>query len=349
MALTVAPWMDRYARRFWLQLECVLLLIGTLISALAPAFGLMFVGRFVAGIGGAVIGANCLAACNDLFPDKADRNRAIGLISSAFTLGAVAGLPLITLIASWLGWRASVGLLAVLAALVLIGSGQLPGVHPERAGSLRHAWTGGYSRVLASRETLLILGTVTGFMMVWFGWLIFFGAFAEKTHAIAAGTLSALFLIGGGGELIGNNLTPWAMRRMNARMVSTIGLGVAAINLFLTGIAWTGGWSLFPYIAIGRCALAVVFITLNVLLLVSLPNDPGAATSLHYACLQLRGAVGVALAGLALTLLDDNYERTFQILGLILPLLAVLIWRSARHHQPAADASPEPTPATIPT
>ena len=47
IALTVAPWMDRYSRRFWLQLECVLLLIGTLISALAPTFGLMFVGRVV--------------------------------------------------------------------------------------------------------------------------------------------------------------------------------------------------------------------------------------------------------------------------------------------------------------
>ncbi len=70
MALTVAPWMDRYSRRFWLQLECTLLFIGTLLSALAPDFGVMFVGRIIAGIGGAVIGANCLAACNDLYPDK---------------------------------------------------------------------------------------------------------------------------------------------------------------------------------------------------------------------------------------------------------------------------------------
>ncbi len=183
-------------------------------------------------------------------------------------------------------------------------------------------------------------------MMVWFGWLIFFGAFAEKTHAIAAGMLSVLFLVGGGGELIGNNVAPWLMRRMNARVVSSIGLGVAAINLFLTGVAWVGGWTLFPYIAIGSCALAVLFITLNVLLLDSLPNDPGAAMSLQSACLEMGGAIGVAFAGLLLTVLDDNYERTFQALGLILPLLIIPIWRSARYHERPPDVllAPDQSP-----
>src|SRR5688500_10787579 len=36
MAITVAPWMDRYPRRFWLRLDSALLTVGTLNSALAP-------------------------------------------------------------------------------------------------------------------------------------------------------------------------------------------------------------------------------------------------------------------------------------------------------------------------
>lgn len=335
MGFAVAPWTDRYSRRFWIRLECVLLLIGTLITALSPTFGLMFVGRVVAGIGGAVIGANCLAACDDLFPDKAERNRAIGLISSAFTLGAVVGLPMITLVASWLGWRAAVAIPAVFAIVVLLGSGLLPGLQPERHGSLWAAWKGGYSRVLASRETVLILAAETGFIMVWFGWLIFFGAFAEKTHAVAAGLLSALFLVGGGAELIGNNLAPWSMRRMNPRTVSMVALSLGAVTLLLTGVIFTGGWTLFPYMAIGSFALAGLYMTLNVLLLDSLPNDPGAAMSLQSACFEFGGAIGAALTGITLTLLNDNYERTYQMLALLFPVIAVLIWRSARHHQPA--------------
>ena len=136
MALTVAPSMDRYSRRFWLQFECTLLLIGTILTVAAPFIGLMFVGRVIAGFGGAVIGANCLAACSDLFEDKQERNRAIGMITSAFTLGAVVGLPIITLIASWIDWRAAVALPAPLALFVLAGSTRLSSTHPNRTGSL---------------------------------------------------------------------------------------------------------------------------------------------------------------------------------------------------------------------
>src|SRR5215210_5365718 len=62
MALVVAPWMDRFSRATWIRLECGLLTAGSILSATAPSFGWLFVGRALAGIGGAVIGASCLAA-----------------------------------------------------------------------------------------------------------------------------------------------------------------------------------------------------------------------------------------------------------------------------------------------
>ena len=182
--------------------------------------------------------------------------------------------------------------------------------------------------------------------MVWFGWLIFFGAFAEKTYGVAAGMLSALFLIGGGGELIGNNLAPWLMRRTSARFVAISGLTIAAVTLLLTGIAWNQRWTLFPYIAIGSFALAIVYIGLNVTLLDSLPANPGATMSLLSACFEIGSAIGVALAGLSLTLLDDDYERTYQLLGLMLPVVMVLIWISARHHHPSNPNLKEPSAGT---
>lgn len=343
MALVVAPWTDRYPRRFWLRLECILLAIGALVSALAPELGWMFAGRVLAGMGSAVLGANCLAACSDLYPNKADRNRAIGLINSAFTLGAVIGLPIITLIASWFGWRTAVALPALCAVLVIAGSTRLPVTVQDRSGSLWNAWKGGYGRVFASRETVLILLSLIGFMIIWFGWLIYFGAYAEKTHAVTAAMLSVLFLVGGGAELIGNNVSPWLIKRTNTRTVATIGLGIAMLTLLLTGIAWTGGWTLFPYIAIGSFALAIMFIAMNLMLLDSLPGDPGAAMSLQSACFEVGGAIGVALTGLILTVTSNNYDRTYQILALFFPFVAVLVWRSARYHRPTVAPEPKQT------
>jgi MFS transporter, DHA1 family, inner membrane transport protein len=334
MAITVAPWMDRYPRRFWLRLECALLTVGMLISALAPGFAWMFLGRVIAGIGGAVIGASCLAACGDLFPDKGDRNRAIGLINSAFTLGAVVGLPIVTVAADWTDWRLAIALPAPLAALVFLGATRLPATAVERTGSMWGAWRAGYGRIFASRETVWLLAAEIGFMIVWFGWLIYFGAFAENVYATSAALLSLMFLVGGGGELIANNLAPVMMRRVPIRAIGYAATAIASVNLLLIGVAYDQEWTLFPFIGIGSAMGATLLLCLNIALLDSLPGDPGAVMSLLSACFELGGAIGVAVTGLALAMLDD-YERTFQLLGAIMPIAALLLLVSARKRQTA--------------
>jgi DHA1 family inner membrane transport protein len=328
-AVTLAPWMDRYSRRFWLRFECSLLIAGTLISALAPSFALMFAGRAIAGIGGAVIGANCLAACDDLFAEKQQRNRAIGLINSAFTLGAVVGLPIVTVLADWTDWRLAIALPAPLAALVLFGTGRLPVTRNEITGSMWYAWRSGYGRVFASRETVWLLLAEVLMMIVWFGWLIYFGAFAENVYATSAAVLSLMFLVGGGGELVANNLAPLLMRRFRTQTIGYVTVGISALNLLMIGVVYTREWSLFPFIFIGSAMGAGLFVCLNIALLDSLPGEPGAVMSLQAACLELGGAIGVAVTGLALALLDD-YEATYRLLGLLMPVVAIGLWMSAR-------------------
>ena len=340
MAVTVAPWMDRYPRSFWLRLECSLLIVGTLLSALAPVFALMFIGRVIAGIGGAVIGANCLAATGDLFPDKTERNRAIGLINSSFTLGAVFGLPLVTLLADWTDWRWAISLPAPLAALVLLGVTRLPKGVQTQAGSLWQAWVSGYGRVLRNRETVLLLLAEIGFMLVWFGWLIYFGAFTETVYLVSATMLSILFLVGGGAEMIGNNVAPLLLRTRSVRTVGTVAVAILTLNLLAVGVIYTERWMLFPFIAIGAGMSAVLFMTVNIALLDSMPSEPGAVMSLQSASLELGGAVGVAITGLALATLDD-YEATFRLLGLLMPIVAVFLMMSAKARARTLGSAPE--------
>jgi predicted MFS family arabinose efflux permease len=348
-AIAVAPWMDRYSRRFWLRFECSLLVLGSLLSALAPGFGWMFLGRAVAGIGGAVIGATCLAACADLFADVRVRNRALGLINSAFTLGAVFGLPVITLVADWSDWRWAIALPAPLALLVFAGSSFLPGraVAPLATDSLWRAWADGYRRVLASRETLWLLAAEIGFMVVWFGWLIYFGAFAETVFAVGAAMLSALFLVGGAAEMVGNNLAPVLLRRWSARAIGYAGIAVAAVNLLLVGVAYDQRWTLFPFIAIGSVAGAVLFICVSIALLDSLPSARGAVMSLQSACLELGGALGVAVTGLGLALLDD-YEAVYRLLGLVMPVVALCLFVSGRRRTRDPDVEVDVRPQVQP-
>lgn len=329
MAIIVAPWMDRYSRSFWLRLECGLLATGSLLSAVAPGFAWMFVGRALAGLGGAVIGANCLAACSDLYPRPDERNRAIGLINTAFTLGAIIGLPAVTLTADWSSWRWAIALPAPLALLVFVATRRLPHVPHLTEMSLWRAWKSGYKHVLKSRETVLLLCTMIMVMVVWFGWLIFFGAFTENVHQISAAMLSLLFLVGGAAEVASNNLAPMLLRSRSPRTLAYPVIAFSAINLLLIGIAFDRQWTLFPFIFVGSATGAMLFVCLNIALLDSLPGHGGAVMSLQSACLEIGGSIGVAVTGLGLTV-TNNYELVYRLLGVLTPLVALFLWLSAR-------------------
>jgi predicted MFS family arabinose efflux permease len=102
-SLVATPWMDRWSRRAWLRLEGSLVLVAVVVSALAPSFGWLMVGRVLASCGSAVIMANCMTGARELFHDPVWRNRAIGIIVSATTFAFVLGMPLVTLIEARLG------------------------------------------------------------------------------------------------------------------------------------------------------------------------------------------------------------------------------------------------------
>jgi predicted MFS family arabinose efflux permease len=322
MALIAAPWMDRYSRGAWIRFECALLLLGSLLSAFAPSFAVLLMARIIAGIGGAIIGANCLAAVADLYTDPHARNRALGLIGTAFTLGAVVGLPLLTLIAEAASWRWAIGLLVPLTLIVVVGSFQLPRSAHAPGGSLWRGWATGYARVLRSAETVWLLLAMAACMVVWFGWLIYFGAYSERVYAIGAGTLSLLFLVGGGSEIVANTVAPWLLRWYPARWVGASAAAVLMLNLLVVGVVYTRDWALFPFIAIASAAGSFIFLCINILLLDSLPGARGAVMSLQSGSIEIGGAVGVAFAGGALAYFDD-YETVYRLLGVLAPLMVI--------------------------
>src|SRR5215217_2959314 len=89
----------------WLRLEGSVVLVAIVVSALAPSFGWLMVGRVLASCGSAVIMANCLTGARELFRDSVWRNRAIGIIVSATTFAFILGMPLVTQIEARFGWR----------------------------------------------------------------------------------------------------------------------------------------------------------------------------------------------------------------------------------------------------
>jgi sugar phosphate permease len=136
--------------------------LGSLLLALAPAWELAAVGRTLVGVGVSVAFISILKVSAVWFPAKRFATLA-GMTMFAGNLGAVAaGAPLAWMV-TWTSWRSAFVGLAVLSALLAIGSWWrvrdrpedfgLPPVHPPAPVTARVPWTRAVVRVLANRAT----------------------------------------------------------------------------------------------------------------------------------------------------------------------------------------------------
>jgi predicted MFS family arabinose efflux permease len=285
-SLVATPWMDRWSRRTWLRLEGSVVLVATVVSALAPSFGWLMAGRVLASCGAAVIMANCLTGARELFRDPVWRNRAIGIIVSATTFAFILGMPLVTQIEARLGWRIAMGSMAVPVVLLLSGTFVLPPSPRHPRMTVRPHPLAAFQAVLGNGRTrclLVVLGLNLG---LYAGWLVYFGAYTIDVFAASATVLSLLFFLSGVTELVANNLTPLLMRRLDPVSILYVMLASVAAALLLTGIAVTTipGALLAAIVVLNGTASA--YIAANALLLDGDVSHPGAVMSVASAFIR---------------------------------------------------------------
>jgi MFS transporter, DHA1 family, inner membrane transport protein len=328
-SLAATPWMDRWSRRTWLRLEGSLVLVAIIVSALAPSFGWLMVGRVLASCGAAVIMANCMTGARELFHDPVWRNRAIGIIVSATTLAFVLGLPLVTLIEAQLGWRIAMGSIAVPVVLLLAGTFVLPASPQRPPRTVRSHPLAAFRVVLGdgrTRSLLVVLGLNLG---LYAGWLVYFGAYTIDVFAASATVLSLLFFLSGATELVANNLTPPLMRRFDPVTILYVMLASVAAALLLTGIAVTTIPAALLAAIIILNGTASAYIAANALLLDGDVSHPGAVMSVASAFIGVGTALGPFVAGWALAT-TGSFEAAYRTLGLLAPVAILALWLGTR-------------------
>ncbi len=334
-SLAATPWMDRFSRRTWLRLEGSLVLAAVAVSALAPTFGWLIVGRVLASCGSAVIMANCMTGARELFHDPVWRNRAIGIIVSATTLAFVLGMPVVTQVEARFGWRIAMGIIAVPVVLLLAGTFALP-PSPERPVVTSRAHPlAAFRAVLGDPRTrglLVVHGLNLG---IYAGWLVYFGAYTTEVFAASAGVLSALFFFGGATELFANNLTPPLLRRFDPVHVLYAMLASVAAALLLTGIAIVSIPAVLLAAVIILNGTASAYIAASALLLGGDVSHPGAVMSVAAAFIGVGTAIGPFVTGWALAT-TGSFEAAYRTLGLLAPVAMVALWLGTRRRAPVA-------------
>ncbi|MEC3955112.1 MFS transporter [Nocardia sp. CDC153] len=189
----------KVSRKRMLMLLMGLFIAGNLLSALAPVFGVMLLGRIVASLAhGAFFGIGSVVAADLVAPDK--KAGAIAMMFTGLTVANVVGVPLGTLVGQTLGWRVTFALVAALGVAGLAGVAKLVPDLPKPEGvHLRH-------ELAAFRNIQVLLAmamTVLGFGGV-FAAITYIAPMMTEAAGFADGSVTWLLVLFGVGMVVGN-------------------------------------------------------------------------------------------------------------------------------------------------
>ena len=236
--LTLATRLVPRKRLLLLTTSCFV--VSNLVSALAPSFAILAVGRAFGGAAHALFFSVCIGYATRLVP-AAQTGRALALMSAGVSAGFVLGVPLATALGNAVGWRGAFAALATLmvVALVLI-SVKLPAVNaPARHTRLAAGRRRQLGAVLGS-HTLLYLGHYTLYTYV--------SVLLLRSHAPTS-AVGPILLVFGALGLLGVWL---AGRQLDRRPRFS-----AVVILSILGAGVVGAGAAFPVLALVVVAGAV--------------------------------------------------------------------------------------------
>ena len=103
-ALVIGPFSDTYGRKPILLLGTILVGLGSIGTGLSSDFAITSFFRVMAGIGGGMVPPTCMALIGDVFPHER-RASSVATVTMQPGLSAIFGIPLVTLLADFAGWR----------------------------------------------------------------------------------------------------------------------------------------------------------------------------------------------------------------------------------------------------
>ncbi|MFJ1668440.1 MFS transporter [Streptomyces bottropensis] len=220
----------RVSRKRMLMLLMGLFIAGNLLSALAPAFSVMLLGRVIASLAhGAFFGIGSVVAAELVAPDR--KAGALAMMFSGLTVANVVGVPLGTLIGQSVGWRVTFAGVAALGVVGLLGVARLvPDLPKPQDVRLR-------DELAAFRNVQVLLAmamTVLGFGGV-FAAITYIAPMMTQVAGFADSSVTWLLVLFGlgmvGGNLVGGKYADRALMPM-----LYVSLGALAVVLALFSV-----------------------------------------------------------------------------------------------------------------
>jgi predicted MFS family arabinose efflux permease len=331
--ILAATFVDLFERKRLLLIVFTLFGVATLACGLAPGYSTLILARGMAGVFGGIMGALVQTMIADAIPFSR-RARASGVVSSAFSISTIAGVPLSLWLANHFGWRTPFVLIAALTVVFLgIGLRFLP--------ELRHHLSEEKRAHLLS-ATFSVLGDANHLRALLFSALIIFSGFtiipyitvyAVNNVGIAQTDIPIVYLVGGTATFISARLIGrWADKFGKVEVYRRVALIALIPTLVLThaGVLPLWVWliisaSFFVLIS-GRMIPAMAIIASS-----AQPKLRGTFMSLNATTQSLAMGLATTLAGFLTSLDADGRIVGYPLVGYVaVAANLVAIWFASR-------------------
>jgi DHA1 family inner membrane transport protein len=285
---------SRMPRKLALQLLMAVFIVGNVLCAIAPNYGLLMFARVVTSFAhGSFFGIGAVVAASLVPAEK--RASAIALMFTGLTLANVLGVPFGTFIGQQFGWRATFWIVAALGVLSALGvTALVPNRHDAGPSGL-----GREVRVLKDPQVWLALSmTVLGFGGV-FVVFTYIAPILEQVGGFSPHGVTLVLVLFGVGLTIGNMIGGRLADR--ALMPSLMGI-LIALALVMAVFATTSHSQIGTVVTIffwGIAAFATVP-PLQTRVVEKAKDAPNLASTLNIGAFNVGNALGAWLGGAVL-------------------------------------------------
>lgn len=276
----------------------ILFIAGNLLSAIAPDYSSMMIGRIVAALcHGAFFGIGAVVASKLVAPTK--RAAAISIMFAGLTIANVMGVPFGTLLGQAAGWRSTFWAITIMGVLSFIAIALLVPARIGADAASNPAGLRGEFRVFRSPQVWLSIGiTVLGYGGM-FGGFTYIAFTLTEVGGFASASVPWLLMLFGAGLFVGNII---GGRAADKNLGLTLLVLLVALTAVLAIFALTAGnqiMTLISLVLMGGFGFATVP-GLQMRVMAHAEQAPTLASAANIAAFNVGNALGAWIGGLTL-------------------------------------------------
>jgi len=322
----IVAWLTtRIDRRTLLVGSLAFMVVGQAASAFAPNYATVLALRLAMVAGAAVFTPQAASTIALLVPEKG-RSGAIAFVFLGWSLAVAGGLPLITFVAAYVGWRgafAAASLTALVPFILLFFA--LPRELRGPPLSL-HSFN-----VLAHNRKILLLLLITilsiSAQLIVF---VYLAPLLQKLTGASHEIVGLMFALFGVAGFIGNVVATRIVGKLGGWLTSGIFLACGLTGLLL----WSFGAGTLPVMGAGIAFLGLGFAATNSMqqarLVQAAPDLSSASVALNTSSVYVGQAIGSGVGGVMFGL---GWLHGIGFVGLAFGLAAVAVWGMTRDRE----------------